>query len=314
MAPLLRDRPANVRTVHAPELIGMDEHPARALVARRRTQLDPRRHGPGPATARPTRSSPRATPGAGMAAAVLILGTPARRRPARRSRSRWSAPSGRSCCSTSAPTRTPPPENLAQYARMGAIFSRARARRGPAAGRAALDRRGEGQGRRPDPARHGAARRDGPQLHRQRRGQGPHRRRSPTSSCATPSLGNVVIKFFEGLSGFIFDQLRAEFRRGAPRPARVPAAAAGHRADPHDVRLRGRRRVAAARRPRRRDHHARPREAAHDRARGPGRRHDGARAGRGADRRGARRRARREPDARRAAATTAATDATEAGS
>jgi glycerol-3-phosphate acyltransferase PlsX len=27
-------------------------------------------------------------------------------------------------------------------------------------------------------------------------------------------VGNVVIKFFEGLSGFIFDQLRAEFRRG----------------------------------------------------------------------------------------------------
>ncbi|MFL5668484.1 MAG: hypothetical protein ACJ77U_03775, partial [Chloroflexota bacterium] len=25
-------------------------------------------------------------------------------------------------------------------------------------------------------------------------------------------LGNVVIKFFEGLSGFIFDQFRAEFR------------------------------------------------------------------------------------------------------
>ncbi len=27
-------------------------------------------------------------------------------------------------------------------------------------------------------------------------------------------LGNVVIKFFEGLSGFIFDNLRTEFRRG----------------------------------------------------------------------------------------------------
>jgi glycerol-3-phosphate acyltransferase PlsX len=27
-------------------------------------------------------------------------------------------------------------------------------------------------------------------------------------------LGNVVIKFFEGLSTFIFDQWRAEFRRG----------------------------------------------------------------------------------------------------
>ena len=41
-------------------------------------------------------------------------------------------------------------------------------------------------------------------LHRQRRGQGPRRARRPTWSSATRSVGNVVIKFFEGLSSFIF--------------------------------------------------------------------------------------------------------------
>ena len=41
-------------------------------------------------------------------------------------------------------------------------------------------------------------------------------------------LGNVVIKFFEGLSGFIFDLFRAEFRGSHPRPARVPADAPEH--------------------------------------------------------------------------------------
>ena len=60
-------------------------------------------------------------------------------------------------------------------------------------------------------------------------------------------LGNVVIKFFEGLSTFIFDLWRAEFR-AAPGPARVPADAPGHRPDPRRLRLREGRRLAAARR------------------------------------------------------------------
>ena len=37
-------------------------------------------------------------------------------------------------------------------------------------------------------------------------------------------LGNVVIKFFEGLSGYIFDLFRARVPGLAPRPARLPAA------------------------------------------------------------------------------------------
>ena len=53
-------------------------------------------------------------------------------------------------------------ENLAQYARMGAIFAERVLGVRPAARRAAVDRRGEGQGRRPDPAGDRAARRDRP--------------------------------------------------------------------------------------------------------------------------------------------------------
>ena len=63
-------------------------------------------------------------------------------------------------------------------------------------------------------------------------------------------LGNVVIKFFEGLSGFIFDLFRAEFSGSIRGRLGVPADAAGHPPHPRRVRLRGRRRVAAAGRPR----------------------------------------------------------------
>ena len=88
-------------------------------------------------------------------------------------------------------------------------------------------------------------------------------------------LGNVVIKFFEGLSTFIFDLWRAEFRRAPAGPPGVPAAAPGHRPDPRRLRLREGRRLAAARRPRDGHHHPRPGEAADDRLRLRGRRDDG---------------------------------------
>ena len=47
----------------------------------------------------------------------------------------------------------------------------------------------------------------------------------PTSSSATRSSATSTIKFFEGLSSFIFDLLRREFRALAAGPARVPPAA-----------------------------------------------------------------------------------------
>ena len=84
-------------------------------------------------------------------------------------------------------------------------------------------------------------------------------------------LGNVVIKFFEGLSGFIFDLFRAEFSgslrgrlayvlmRPSIRRIRTVFDYEVVGGSPLLGRARGR------------DHHPRPREAADDRARGPGR-------------------------------------------
>ena len=79
------------------------------------------------------------------------------------------------------------PENLAQYARMGAIFADRVLGVADPARRAPLDRRGEGQGRRPDPAGDRAHRPDEPAVRRQRRGQGPRQAPWPTSSSATRS-------------------------------------------------------------------------------------------------------------------------------
>ena len=148
----------------------MDEHPARALVRKKdssivvATELVQ-------ATARPTRSSPPATPvPAWPRASSSWARCRASTGPRSRSRS-WPA-TGRSCCSTSAPTPTRRPRT-SPSTRGWARSSRSACWASRPAGRAALDRRGEGQGRAADRARDRAARRDRPELHRQRRGQGP---------------------------------------------------------------------------------------------------------------------------------------------
>ncbi len=46
------------------------------------------------------------------------------------------------------------------------------------------------------------------------------------------TVGNVTIKFFEGLSSFIFDQLRTEFKRWPLGPDRLRLHAPGHQSDP----------------------------------------------------------------------------------
>ena len=72
-------------------------------------------------------------------------------------------------------------------------------------------------------------------------------------------LGNVVIKFFEGLSGFIFDLFRAEFCGSIRGRLAYLLMRPSIRRIRTRVRLRGRGRVAAPGRPRGRDHHPRPR-------------------------------------------------------
>ena len=157
--------------VHASQVIGMDEHPA-LRPPREEGRLDPRRDGP-----RPARRGRRGR----------------HRRPHRRRA--WPP---RSSASAACPASTGPalavqmvtdagpfvlldiganPDSTGREPRPvrahGRDLRRAGPRRARPARRAALDRRGEGQGRRPDPAGDRAARRDRPQLRRQRRGQGP---------------------------------------------------------------------------------------------------------------------------------------------
>ena len=202
--------------------------------------------------------------GAGMAAGVLRLGR-CRASTGRRSRSRSRSPAaGRSCCSTSAPTPTRRPRT-SRSTPAWARSSRSASWASPAAGRAPVDRRGEGQGRRRVQRATEPPRRDRPELRRQRRGQGPHQapgRRRRLRRRLRQRRDQVL----RGPVGFIFDLFRGEFRALA-RGRLAYSAAPGHRPDPRGVRLRGRRRLAAARRQRRRDHHPRPRQAADDRAR-----------------------------------------------
>lgn len=209
MAPLLRDVPANVRTVHAPELIGMDEHPARALVRKKRssivvaTELVKNGEADAVVTAGHT--------GAGMAAGVLILGTlPGIDRPGLAVQVPGGNPPMLLIDIGANPDSTP--ENLAQYARMGAIFSERVI--GVARPRVALLSLGEERGKGDVRVQHATTLIDATDLNFVGNVEG----KDLTADLADvvvcdAMVGNVVIKFFEGLSGFIFDQLRGEFRR-----------------------------------------------------------------------------------------------------
>jgi glycerol-3-phosphate acyltransferase PlsX len=210
MVPLLRDRPANVRTEHAPELIGMDEHPARALVRKKRssivvaTELVKRGEADAVVTAGHT--------GAGMAAGVLILGTlPGIDRPALAVQMVGTERPFVLLDIGANPDSTA--ENLAQYARMGAIFSERVL--GVDRPRVALLSLGEEKGKGDTRVQRATELLDRTDLHFVGNVEG----KDLTAEMADvvvcdAMLGNVVIKFFEGLSGFIFDQLRGEFRRG----------------------------------------------------------------------------------------------------
>ena len=207
--PLLGDAPANVSVVHAPELIGMDEHPAKALVRKKRSSIvvatELVRDGKADAVVTAGHT------GAGMAAGVLILGTlPGIDRPALAVQVPGGEPPlllldiGANPDSTS--------ENLAQYARMGALFSEHVV--GVRHPRVALLSLGEERGKGDTRVKEATELIGATDLNFVGNVEG----KDLTADMADvvvcdAMLGNVVIKFFEGLSGFIFDQLRGEFRR-----------------------------------------------------------------------------------------------------
>jgi phosphate acyltransferase len=104
-------------------------------------------------------------------------------------------------------------EHLAQFARMGAIFSERVL--GVTNPRVALLSIGEEKGKGDSRIQHATELLDATDLNFIGNVEGrdlPYDRTDVAVCDAV--VGNVVIKFFEGLSTFIFDQFRTEFRRG----------------------------------------------------------------------------------------------------
>jgi glycerol-3-phosphate acyltransferase PlsX len=202
--------PQNVEIVHASQVIGMDEHPALALREKKdatilvATDLVKQGRADALVTAGHT--------GAGMAAAVLRLGRlPGVDRPALAVQMTTDAGPMVLLDIGANPDSTA--ENLAQYARMGAIF--ANRVLGVPEPRVALLSIGEEKGK--GDARIQAATelldRSSLTFVGNVEGKDLTKHMADVVVCDAV-LGNVVIKFFEGLSGFIRDLWSQEFRRG----------------------------------------------------------------------------------------------------
>jgi phosphate acyltransferase len=200
--------PANVSIVHAGQVIGMDEHPALALREKKdasilvATDLVKRGEADAVVTAGHT--------GAGMAAAVLRLGRlPGVDRPALAVQ--MITESGQMVLLDIGANPDSTAENLVQYARMGAIF--AERVLGVPRARVALLSIGEEKGKGDARIQRATELLDQTDLDFVGNIEGKDLVRPGANVVVCDAvLGNIVIKFFEGLSSFIFDLFRAEFR------------------------------------------------------------------------------------------------------
>ena len=198
--------PPNVSIVHASQVIGMDEHPALALREKKDATIvvamDLVKRGDADAVVTAGHT------GAGMAAAILRLGRlPGVDRPALAVQ--MVTDSGPMVLLDIGANPDSTPENLAQYARMGAIF--AERVLSVASPRVALLSIGEEKGKGDARIKRATELIDATDLHFVGNVEGkdlPHHHADVVVCDAV--LGNVVIKFFEGLSGFIFDLWRRE--------------------------------------------------------------------------------------------------------
>lgn len=206
---LAPDLPSNARIVHASQVIGMDEHPALALREKKdatilvATDLVKRGEADAVITAGHT--------GAAMAAAVLRLGRlPGVDRPALAVQ--MITDSGPMVLLDIGANPDSTPEQLVQFARMGAIF--AERVLGVADPRVALLSIGEEKGKGDARIQRATELLDLTDLRFEGNVEGKDLTKHPADVVVTDAVaGNVVIKFFEGLSGYIFDLWRAEFRR-----------------------------------------------------------------------------------------------------
>jgi phosphate acyltransferase len=200
--------PSNVSVVHASQVVGMDEHPALALREKKDASIlvatDLVRKGEADAVVTAGHT------GAGMAAAVLRLGRlPGVDRPALAVQMITSAGSLVLLDIGANPDSTP--ENLVQYARMGAVFSERVL--GVARPRVALLSIGEEKGKGDARIQRATELLDATDLHFTGNVEGKDLTKAMADVVVCDAvLGNVVIKFFEGLSTFIFDLFRDEFR------------------------------------------------------------------------------------------------------
>ena len=205
---LAGDLPPNVEIVHASEVVGMDEHPAKALREKKdstilvATDLVKRGRADALVTAGHT--------GAGMAAAVLRLGRlPGVDRPALAVQ--MSTDGGPVVLLDIGANPDSSPENLAQYARMGAIFSERVL--GVGSPRVALLSIGEEKGKGDLRIQQATELLDHTDLNFVGNVEGKDLTKHLADVVVCDAVvGNVVIKFFEGLSTYIFDLFRTEFR------------------------------------------------------------------------------------------------------
>jgi glycerol-3-phosphate acyltransferase PlsX len=200
--------PLNAEIVHASQVVGMDEHPAKTLRDKKdstilvATDLVKQGRAEALVTAGHT--------GAAMAAAILRLGRlPGVDRPALAVQMTTDAGPMVLLDIGANPDSTA--ENLAQYARMGAIFSNRVL--GVDRPRVALLSIGEEKGKGDVRIQQATELLDQTTLNFVGNVEGKdvvHHLADVVVCDAV--LGNVVIKFFEGLSGWIFDLFRGEFR------------------------------------------------------------------------------------------------------
>jgi phosphate acyltransferase len=200
--------PPNVRVVHAGSVIGMDEHPAMALREKRDASIlvatDLVKTGEADAVVTAGHT------GAGMAAAILRLGRLAGvERPGLAVQ--LITDSGPLVLIDIGANPDSTPEHLAQYARMGAIF--AERVLGVDDPRVALLSIGEEKGKGDARIQRATELLDRSTLRFVGNVEGRDLENHKADVVVTDAVaGNVVMKFFEGLSSFIFDLWRAEFR------------------------------------------------------------------------------------------------------
>jgi glycerol-3-phosphate acyltransferase PlsX len=199
--------PPNVSIVRASQVIGMDEHPALALREKKDSSIlvavDLVKRGEADAVVTAGHT------GAGMAAAVLRLGRlPGVDRPALAVQMITSEGPMVLLDIGANPDSTP--ENLVQYARMGAIF--AERVLGVSEPRVALLSIGEEKGKGDARIQRASELLDASGLRFTGNVEGKDLTHHLADVVVCDAvLGNVVIKFFEGLSTFIFDLWQAEF-------------------------------------------------------------------------------------------------------